>query len=69
MSIETLRDMLQWCAIINYGVLLLWFLAFILARDSMHRLHGQLFRMRRINSTWFTTREWRSIKSAFFCST
>lgn len=45
MSIETLRDVLQWCAIINYGVLLLWFLVFILARDSMHRLHGQLFRM------------------------
>jgi len=42
MSIETLRYALLWCAVINYGVMLVWFLFFILARDFMHRLHGRL---------------------------
>ena len=47
MSIETLRDALLWCAVINYGVLFVWFLFFILARDFMHRLHGRWFRLSR----------------------
>ena len=45
MSIETARNALLWCAIINYGVLLVWFLFFILARDFMHRLHGRWFHL------------------------
>jgi len=45
MNIETLRDALLWCAVINYGVLLVWFLFLILARDFMHRLHGRWFRL------------------------
>jgi hypothetical protein len=40
-----LRDVLLWCAVINYGVLLVWFLFFILAHDFMHRLHGRWFRL------------------------
>jgi len=45
MTIETLRGALLWCAVINYGVLLVWFLFFILAHDWMHRLHGKWFRL------------------------
>jgi hypothetical protein len=45
MSIETLRAALLWCAVINYGVLLIWFLFFILAHDWIHRLHGRWFRL------------------------
>lgn len=45
MSVETLRDAFLWCAVINYGVLLVWFLFFILAHDWMHRLHGRWFRL------------------------
>jgi hypothetical protein len=45
MSIETLRNALLWCAVINYGVLLVWFLFFILAHDWMHRLHGRWFHL------------------------
>ena len=45
MAIETLRDTLLWCAVLNYGVLLVWFLAFLLARDGMRRLHGRWFRL------------------------
>jgi hypothetical protein len=40
-----LRDVLLWCAVINYGILLVWFLFFILAHDWMHRLHGRWFRL------------------------
>lgn len=45
MSIEILRDVLGWCAVINYGVLLLWFLFFLFAHDWMHRFHGRWFRL------------------------
>ena len=45
MSIEIARNVLLWCAIINYGVLLCWFLFFTLAHNWMHRLHSRWFRM------------------------
>jgi len=43
MSIEMLRDFLLWSAVINYGLLLWWFLVFIFAHDWMHRFHGRWF--------------------------
>ncbi len=45
MSIEIARGVLLWCAVINYGVLLWWFLFFTFAHDWMHRLHGRWFRL------------------------
>jgi hypothetical protein len=45
MSIETLRGALGWCAVINYGVLLFWFLALVAAHDAMHRFHGRWFHL------------------------
>lgn len=45
MSIELARDVLLWCAAINYGALLWWFLFFNFAHDWMHRLHGRWFRL------------------------
>jgi len=45
MTTETLRSVLLWCAVINYGVLFLWFLFFIFAHDGLHRLHGSWFRL------------------------
>ena len=45
MSIETARDILLWCTVINYAVLLLWFLCFSLAHDWIHRLHARWFRL------------------------
>lgn len=45
MSIEIAPDVLLWCAAINYGVLLWWFLFFNFAHDWMHRLHGRWFRL------------------------
>jgi hypothetical protein len=45
MSIEILRKALLWCAVINYGILLVWFLLFILAHDWMYLLHDRWFRL------------------------
>jgi len=45
MSIAIARDVLLWCAVINYGVLLVWFLFFLLAHDWMYRLHGRWFHL------------------------
>lgn len=45
MSLDTARDFLLWCAVINYGVLLWWFLVFRFAHDWIYRLHGRWFRL------------------------
>lgn len=43
MTLELIRNVLGWCALINYGILLLWFLIFSLAHDWLHGLHGRWF--------------------------
>ena len=45
MNPEKMRDFFLWCAIINYGLLLYWFLLFTLAHDWSHRLTGRWFRL------------------------
>jgi hypothetical protein len=45
MSAEMVRKALLWCAVINYGILLIWFLFFLLAHDSMYLLHRRWFRI------------------------
>ncbi len=45
MNSEQTRDFLLWCAVINYGLLLYWFLLFTLAHDWSHRLIGRWFRL------------------------
>jgi hypothetical protein len=47
MNIEMIRDALLWCTVINYGVLLVWFLFFILSRGFIHRLHSRWFQLSR----------------------
>lgn len=44
MNLETLRTFFMWCSVINYAVLLVWFLAFISMHDWMFRFHGRWFR-------------------------
>jgi hypothetical protein len=46
-TIEFTRNFLLWCAVINYGVLLAWFLVFVVAHDWMLRIHGRWFRLSR----------------------
>ncbi len=45
MSVETLREMLLWCAVINYAVLLIWFAAYTLAHGWLQRLWGRWFHL------------------------
>jgi hypothetical protein len=35
--------MLFWCGVINYGVLLLWFLVFLFAHNWIYLLHSRWF--------------------------
>jgi len=46
-TIELTRHFLLWCAVINYGVLLVWFLAFVFGHDLMQRIHGRWFHLSR----------------------
>ncbi len=43
MTIELLRATLGWCTIMNWGLLLWWFLWFTLAHDWLYRFHGKWF--------------------------
>lgn len=47
MSIEAIRNFLLWCTVINYGVLLVWFLFFVFAHEWMLHFHGRWFRLSR----------------------
>lgn len=42
MDIDTLIRFLGWSLALNFAVLLLWFLAFVLARGLIHRFHGRM---------------------------
>jgi hypothetical protein len=45
MNIGLTREFLLWCTIINFGILMVWWLFFVVARDWMHRFHGKWFRL------------------------
>ena len=47
MNIEATRSFVLWCPVIDYGVLLAWFLAFVFAHDWLLRMHGRWFRLSR----------------------
>ena len=43
MTVEVLRDVLAWSVLINYALLILWFLIFSLAHDWLYSFHGKWF--------------------------
>jgi len=43
MDSAELRTVLLYSTIINYAILIVWFLALMVARDSLYRLHTNLF--------------------------
>ena len=47
MTIEVTRNFLLCCTVINYGVLLVWFLVFVFAHDLIQQIHGRWFRLSR----------------------
>lgn len=45
MNIETAKSFFLWCTVINYGILLLWTLVFLVAHDWHYRLTSRFFRV------------------------
>ena len=45
MTVDILRGVLGWCAVINVGVLLFWFLILAFAHDFVYRVHSRWFKM------------------------
>lgn len=68
MTIEVTRNFLLWCTLIDYGILLVWFLFFAFAHDWIQQLHGSGFVCPVISSTPFTTPVWGSSRLESFCS-
>ncbi len=47
MNVEMAARFLLWSTVLNYMILLVWFLVFIFAHDFIHRLHGRWFHLSR----------------------
>ena len=45
MSIEVVRSALLWCTVINYAVLSIWFLLYVLGHGWLCRLWGRWFHL------------------------
>jgi len=45
MTSSELKNVLIWCLVLNYGVLLVWFGAFVYAHGWMYRLHTRWFKL------------------------
>lgn len=45
MTLEEIRAVLGWCAIINMGILLWWFLFLTFAGDWVFRMHSKFFKL------------------------
>jgi hypothetical protein len=45
LTLEAARSFLLYCTLINYRILLLWFVVFAAARNWMKGLHGRWFRL------------------------
>lgn len=45
MTLESIRSVLAWCTLINWGLLLWWFLFLTLAHDWTYRIHSRWFKI------------------------
>ena len=45
MSIEVVRGVLLWCAIMNFGLLAVWSLLFVMPHEWVYRLWSRWFRL------------------------
>ncbi len=44
-TLDILRGVLGWCAVINMGMLLWWFLLLAFAHDWVYRMHNKWFKI------------------------
>jgi len=45
MNLELIRATLGWCTVINLGLLVWWFLCFVLLHDLTYRVHTRWFKV------------------------
>ncbi len=45
MTLEIIRDALGWCTVINFGLLLWWFLFFTFGHDWTYRMHSRWYNL------------------------
>lgn len=45
MSVEFMRNVLLLSLVINYGILLVWFVVFVFGHERLRHLHGKWFRL------------------------
>lgn len=43
MSVEMIDNILAWCLLMNFGILIFWVLIFVLAHDWLYKLHSRWF--------------------------
>ena len=69
MSLELTPDFLLWCTLINFGILLMWFMWFVFAHDWVLEFHGKWFRLSREQFDAIHYAGWPSLKQEFGYST
>ena len=47
MSIEMIKGILAWSAVLNIGILLWWFLFIALASDWVYKMHSKFYQIQR----------------------
>ena len=45
MTLEIVQNTLFWCAVINMGMLVWWFLFIVFAHDWVYRMHSKWFKI------------------------
>ena len=45
MSVDIVRNFLLWCTVINYVLLVIWFLLYVLPHEWLYRILGRWFRL------------------------
>jgi len=45
MTTASIANFFLWCAIVNYTILIVWFVAMVAARDTIYKLHSRWFKL------------------------
>lgn len=45
MNIELITEILGWCVILNFGLLLWWFVMLLVAHDWVYKIHSRWFKL------------------------
>ena len=67
-TVENLRILLGWCSVINTVILLVWFMAFVYARDQIFQMHNKWFKLseERFDEVHYTMMGYYKIAWGFF---